>query len=391
MDLLLDRFLALPEPILGGIAAILVIFAVVLPAATFMVLWERIFLGMLTQRPGPNRVGPRGMLQTIADAVKLVSKEDFDPAHADHLLFFWAPVVFMVPSFLVYAVVPFGKFGGKYGPAMVSDLRVGLFFLVAVFSIHTVAILMAGWGSNNKYSLLGGIRGVAQAISYELPLVFSFLGVVLLTGSLSTTDIVQAQSGGIWNWYVVAQPVGFLVYLICSIAEVNRVPFDIPEAESELVSGYNTEYSGMRFAMFFLAEYASLFATSAIAATVFLGGWTSPLPEPSALVASPLGYFVWSAFWFTVKVFALITLAIWIRGTLPRLRADQLMNFAWKFLVPVVLVNVCVTALLGFLDKGGQGFGAWWPVAAGLWIALGAWLVYGWASAPKIERRKVAY
>ncbi|MBU6428501.1 MAG: NADH-quinone oxidoreductase subunit NuoH [Cyanobacteria bacterium REEB65] len=376
---------------MGAIASILVVFAVVLPAATFMVLWERVFLGMLTQRPGPNRVGPRGLLQTIADAIKLVSKEDFDPANADHLLFFWAPVVFMMPSFLVYAVVPFGKFGASYGPALVSDLRVGLFFLVAVFSIHTVAILMAGWGSNNKYSLLGGIRGVAQAISYELPLVLSFLGVVLLTGSLSTVDIVKAQSGGIWNWYVVAQPVAFGVYLICSIAEVNRVPFDIPEAESELVSGYNTEYSGMRFAMFFLAEYASLFATSAIATTVFLGGWTAPFPEPAAIAASPLGYFVWSALWFTLKVFLLITLAIWIRGTLPRLRADQLMAFAWKFLVPVVLANLFITGLIGFWDRDGSGIHAWWPVAGALWTALFACIGYGWATAPKIERRRVVY
>ncbi len=388
---MLERFLTLPAPIMGTIAAILVVFAVVLPAAMFMVLWERIFLGKLTQRPGPNRVGPRGLLQTAADALKLLSKEDFDPKNADHALFYWAPVFFMLPSFLVYAVVPFGKFGGSYGPALISDLRVGLFFIVAVFSIHTVAIMMAGWGSNNKYSLLGGIRGVAQAISYELPLVFSFLGVILLTGSLSTVRIVEAQSGGVWNWYIVAQPVAFLVYLVCSIAEVNRVPFDIPEAESELVSGYNTEYSGMRFAMFFLAEYASLFATSAIAVTVFLGGWTAPFPEPAVITQSPLGYFVWSAFWFAFKVFGLITLAIWIRGTLPRLRADQLMNFAWKFLVPVVLANVFATGLLGFVVKSGNGLGSWWPVALGTWLALGGWLVLGWATAPKAERRKVAY
>lgn len=377
-------FFRLPETVLGAIGATLVIFAVVLPAATFMVLWERIFLGKLTQRPGPNRVGPRGLLQTVADALKLLSKEDFAPAQADKWLFFLAPILFMVPSFLVFAVVPFGHFGGpNYAPAIVTDLRTGIFFLAAVFSVHTVAILMAGWASNNKYSLLGGIRGVAQGISYELPLVFSFLGVVMLAGSMSTVDIVQAQSGWVWNWYVFAQPVAFVIYVICAIAEVNRVPFDIPEAESELVSGFNTEYSGMRFAMFFLAEYAALLATAAIAATVFLGGWHAPFPAPDFVASSLLGGFVWSAFWLWAKIFLLFTGAIWIRGTLPRLRADQLMRFAWKWLMPVVLANLVMTGVLGLWGR--------WPVALCMWLTLASAGVYGAIMAPRVPRREVAY
>jgi len=387
IDQALEFLFGLHPFLLGAIASVAVIFGVVLPAATFMVLWERKFLGMITQRPGPNRVGGRfGLLQTIADAIKLLTKEDFTPAAADKWLFFVAPVLFMVPSFLVYAVIPFGHFGGKeYAPAIVSDLRTGLFFMLAVFSVHTVAILMAGWASNNKYSLMGGIRGVAQAISYELPLVFSFLGVVVLAGSLSTVDIVYAQSGGFWNWFVFTQPVAFVIYAICAIAEVNRVPFDIPEAESELVSGYNTEYSGMRFAMFFLAEYAALFAVSAIAVTVFLGGWHGPFPAPAFIAGSMVGGFMWSAGWFTLKVFGLITAAVWVRGTLPRLRADQLMNFAWKFLVPLVLLNVFATGLLALWGRP--------AVAIGMWGALALFVAYGMFTAPKVlaRRRQVAF
>lgn len=386
MNQLLEALFNLHPFWLGAIGSVLVIFGVVLPAATFMVLWERVFLGMLTQRPGPNRVGPRGLLQTIADAGKLLTKEDFTPKAADKWLFFIAPVLFMFPTFLAYAVIPFGHFGGKdYAPAIVADLRTGLFFVLAVFSIHTVGIMMAGWASNNKYSLLGGIRGVAQAISYELPLVFSFLGVVLLAGSMSTVDIVKAQDGWFFNWFAFSQPVAFVIYLICAIAEVNRVPFDIPEAESELVSGFNTEYSGMRFAMFFLAEYASLFVVSAIAATVFLGGWNAPFPAPGFVAASMVGAFIWSAFWFSLKVFLLITAAIWVRGTLPRLRSDQLMAFAWKFLVPLVLVNVFATGLLALWGRP--------AVAAGMWLAIVLFVIYGVSAQPKVEqrRRRVAF
>ena len=387
MNALLDAFFGIPPFWLGAIGSVLVIFLVVLPAVIVMVLWERKFLGMLTQRPGPNRVGGRfGLLQTVADALKLLTKEDFTPKDADHKLFFIAPVLFMAPTFLVYAVIPFGHFGGKdYAPAIIADLRTGVFFLAAVFSIHTVAILMAGWASNNKYSLMGGIRGVAQAISYELPLVFSFLGVVLLTGSMSTVDMVRAQDGWFYNWFCFAQPVAFLIYLICAVAEVNRVPFDIPEAESELVSGFNTEYSGMRFAMFFLAEYASLLAVSALAATVFLGGWNAPFPTPAAIAASTVGMFVWSVAWFTLKVAVLITVAIWVRGTLPRLRADQLMNFAWKALVPLVLINIFATGLLGLWGRP--------AVAAGMWLAIALFWAYGAARTPRFHerRRRVAF
>ncbi|MBI6545795.1 MAG: NADH-quinone oxidoreductase subunit NuoH [Cyanobacteria bacterium NC_groundwater_1444_Ag_S-0.65um_54_12] len=367
---------------MGAIGALLITLGM-LPVAAMLVLWERIFLGKLTQRPGPNRVGPRGLLQTIADALKLLTKEDFTPKDADRILFFLAPLIFIVPSFLVFAVVPFGHFGGTHGPVLIADLRTGIFFMVAVFSLHTVGILMAGWASNNKYSLLGGIRGVAQAISYELPLIFSFLGILILSGSMSTVDIIKAQGGGLHNWFFLAQPVAFLVYLACSVAEVNRVPFDIPEAESELVSGFNTEYSGMRFAMFFLAEYVSLFATAAIATIVFLGGWLAPFPEPAVITGSTLGYFFWSAGWFLLKVFTLVTLAMWVRGTLPRLRADQLMDFAWKFLVPVVLVNLFVTGLLALWGR--------WAVAGGLWLALLLWALYGQSRAAKAERRQVVY
>lgn len=290
---------------------------------------ERKVVARLQDRLGPNRVGPLGILQPIADTIKMFIKEDIVPTNADRLVHTLAPIVVMIPPVLAFAVVPFGR-----GMAPV-DLNIGILYVIAVGSIGTIGIFMAGYGSNNKYSLLGGMRAVAQIISYEVPQVLTIVSVVLLAGSLSLVKIVDAQSG--WaglRWFIFAIPVGplaFLIFFIAGIAEVNRTPFDLPEGESEIVAGHHTEYSGMKWGLFYLAEYFNLFIICAMAATLFLGGWQGPLLPP------------W--LWFIVKVYALILVAMWMRGTLPRLRVDQLMKFAWKVLVPLALVNIVLTSL----------------------------------------------
>ncbi len=290
---------------------------------------ERKTVGRFQDRYGPNRVGPLGILQFIADAIKMFTKEDITPANADRVIFNLAPVMVVVPTFLVLAVLPFGR--GMVG----VDLNIGFLYIVAVSSLATIAILLAGWGSRNKYSLLGGMRVVAQMISYEVPMVLSALGVIMLTGSLSMVSIVEGQSRAP---FILLQPLGFFIYFISAIAEVNRAPFDLPEAESEIIAGYHTEYSGMKYAMFLLAEYINAFIVSAIAATLFLGGWQGPLLPPYV--------------WFFLKAYAIYFLLMWLRFTLPRLRIDQLMGLAWKFLVPLALVNLLVMGLVITLMQG---------------------------------------
>ena len=294
--------------------------------ALFYVLWERKLAGYIQYRPGPNRLGPKGWFQTIADAIKLLTKEDVVPKEADKVVHFLATLFIFVPPVLALGVIPFGQ-----GMAAL-DLNLGVFYLLAVTSLSTVPIFMAGWGSNNKYSLIGTMRAVAQMVSYEVPLIFSRLGVVLLAGTLQLSEIVESQST---VWYVFLQPVAFIIFLICATAETNRAPFDLPEGESELTAGIYTEYSGMKWALFFLAEYCNIFVVSAIGVTLFLGGWSGP--------------FLPGWVWFILKTHLLFSFFIWIRWTFPRIRIDHLMSFSWKVLVPLSIANIMVTSLIFYL------------------------------------------
>lgn len=294
-------------------------------SALVLVLMERKVAGRIQNRPGPNRLGPGGMFQTFADAIKLVSKEDVIPAGADKAVYILAPLVIMAASTALWVVIPFGP------DTIVQDLNIGLIYIAAVTGINVLAFLMAGWSSNNKWSLLGSMRSAAQLVSYEVALVLALVAVGMMAGSLRMSDIVAAQQGGIRNWFVFPQILGFVVFFIAGLAEANRAPFDLPEAESELVAGYNTEYSGFRWAVFFLAEYANLIVFSALTATFFLGGPTGPLLPPIV--------------WFFVKTYAVIFVAMWIRWTLPRMRVDHLMNLGWYVLIPLALINLGWTGL----------------------------------------------
>ncbi len=291
-----------------------------------LVYFERRVIALMQDRLGPNRVGPQGLLQPVADVLKLLSKEDLIPSKADAPIFKLAPIVVVAPALLIYAVIPFGD------RMVIANLNIGILYFVAISSTGVIGILMAGWGSNNKFALLGAMRAAAQVISYEIPLVFSIIGVVMIAGSLSTVDIVQSQTAwGGFRWNILIQPLGFLIFFIAATAELNRTPFDLMEAESEIIAGYHVEYSGIRFALFFLAEYLNSFAVAALAVTLFFGGWHGPILPP------------W--LWFIIKTYALFFLLYWMRGTLPRVRADQLMSFAWKILLPLSLANMMITGL----------------------------------------------
>ncbi|MBC7543496.1 MAG: NADH-quinone oxidoreductase subunit NuoH [Candidatus Sericytochromatia bacterium] len=326
--------------VLGGALALT---GFILTVVIVLIWLERRLIGLFQIRLGPNRVGPGGILQPVADAIKVLLKEDIIPAQADKVLFNIAPVLMFIPGLVIWGTIPFAK------GWVVADIRVGLFFAIACGALTSLAILMAGWASNNKYALIGGLRSTAQAISYELPLILSTLGVVMFAGTFNLTEIVEKQH----VWYIFLQPLAFIIFFICQLAEVNRTPFDIPEAESELVAGYSTEYSGFKFALFFLAEYVNTFTIGALCAILFLGGWKFPFAESLGL-AQYLNETQWlgpiplplPVFWFLGKVFAVFALIVWIRATVPRLRADQLMAFAWKFLVPLALLNVFLTGLL---------------------------------------------
>ncbi len=330
--------------IVGGALAVTVF---ILSSVIVLIWLERRLIGLFQIRLGPNRVGPAGLLQPVADAIKVLLKEDITPAQVDRILFNIAPVMIFVPGLVVWGLVPFAK------NWVVVDLRIGMFFVIAFSALSSLAILMAGWASNNKYSLIGGLRATAQAISYELPLILSTVGILMFAGTFNLTEIVEKQK----VWYVFLQPLAFVIFFICQLAEVNRTPFDIPEAESELVAGYSTEYSGFKFALFFLAEYVNSFMIGAMCAILFFGGWRFPFAETMGLpwlnevqwlgmVPVPL-----PAFWFLGKVFLVFGLIVWIRATVPRLRADQLMGFAWKFLVPLALINILLTGLVTPLFK----------------------------------------
>lgn len=304
----------------------------IVPFALFAVWWERKIAAHMQDRLGPMRTGGwHGWSQTIADILKLIQKEDIIPAAADRMLFTLAPFVVFIGSFAAYAAIPFSA------AYIGAEVNIGLFYVISISSIVVVGLLMAGWASNNKWSLLGAMRSAAQIISYEIPVALSLLAVVMVAGTFDLQQINEAQSGMFWNWFVFQKfPLLFLacfVYFVASLAEVNRTPFDIPEAESELVAGYHTEYSGMRFAMFFLAEYANMFAVSAVAATLFLGGWNSPF---GAFLSGPW----WGVFWFLTKGMAFVFVQMWLRWTLPRMRVDQLMYVGWKVLIPFSFVIV---------------------------------------------------
>ena len=306
---------------LVGIGVIVTFIAVLVMTQVWA---ERKMIARIQDRVGPNRVGPFGLAQTVADVVKLLGKEDTIPGGADRLVFVLAPLVVLVPSLMIYAVLPFNW------DAVVTQLDVGILYVLALAGLPTLGILMAAWSSYNKYSLLGGMRGVAQLISYEVPEVLSVLPSVLLAGTLSLWGIAAAQTDG---WFILAPVVGplaFLAFFISGLAEINRSPFDMPEAESEIIAGFHMEYSGMRFALFFLAEYANATTVSAIAATLFFGGWH--------------GWILPGFVWFLIKTYLLFLVMVWARGTLPRLRYDQLMAFAWKGLLPLTLVNIVLAA-----------------------------------------------
>jgi NADH-quinone oxidoreductase subunit H len=313
---------------------VLVVILAVLTGCAYSTWLERKLVAHFQHRIGPNIAGPYGLLQPIADAIKLVFKEDIVPDNAERVTYALAPIISFVPALLSYAVIPFGPavtIMGRQIDLVISDLNVGILFIFAVTSLGVYGIVLAGWSSGSKYSLLGGIRSSAQMISYEIAYGLSIMGIIVVSGTLSLTELVNQQAG-FFDWFIFRQPVGFVLYVICAVAETNRAPFDLPEAESELVAGYHTEYSSMRFAMFFIGEYANMIAVSSVAATLFLGGWRGPFLPPIV--------------WFTIKVFLFMSLYIWLRATLPRLRYDQLMNLGWKVLFPLALLNVMATAFV---------------------------------------------
>jgi NADH-quinone oxidoreductase subunit H len=332
------------QPFIGVVICVAVIVCLYPALFALAVLLERKGLGRMQNRYGPNRVGPFGVLQPIADGVKSLTKEDIVPLSADSVVHFLAPVVLVVAVFMGFAVLPMGR------NMVLVDMDAGLLFYFSMSATTELSVFMAGWSSRNKYSLLGAMRAVAQMISYEVPLLMSSVAVVMITGSLSLTKIVAAQDSytGIFpHWYIFTPWgfAGFIMYAIATTAETNRSPFDLPEGESELVAGYHTEYSGFKFALFFLGEYVAMFSISGLGTTLFLGGWSAPF---SFLTWVP------SWIWFFSKIMLSICVFIWVRGTLPRLRQDQLMNFAWKFVLPMTMLNLFVAALWRFLGEGWQ-------------------------------------
>ena len=321
-----------------------VVLGVVLLHVAYLTYLERKILGDMQDRMGPMEVGFHGLLQPIADGLKLFFKEDIIPSGANKLIFTAAPILVLVPALIGFAVVPFGRDSLQIGPfefkPFITDVNIGILYILAFASLGAYGVLLGGWASNSKYSLLGGLRSAAQVISYELSLGLSLVGPILLSGSLSLVTMTTSQGGGFWHWFVVVQPIAFVIYMICAIAETNRLPFDLPEAESELVAGFFTEYSGMRFAFFFLAEYANMILVSCIATVAFLGGWQAPF---AALEFIP------PIVWFLMKVYFLLFFYIWLRATVPRLRFDQLMAFGWKVMLPLALANILITSTVVYL------------------------------------------
>jgi NADH-quinone oxidoreductase subunit H len=319
-------------PIVFTIIKVLIIVTVILLGVAYMTYAERKVIGAMQVRLGPMSTGPYGLLQPIADAVKLISKEDLTPDMVDRPVFIIAPLLTMVPALASFAVIPFADnftiFGMEVRP-YIADINIGLLYVLAVSSVGAYGVIMSGWASNSKYALLGSLRSSAQVVSYETAMGLSLIPVVLLAGSLSLRDITLAQADG---WFVIPQIVAFVIYVISAVAETNRAPFDLAEAETEIVAGFHVEYSSMKFALFFLGEYANMYVVSCIAVVMFLGGWNGPFLPP--------------LLWFIIKVLFIMFIFLWLRATLPRLRFDQLMNLGWKVLIPLSLVNLMVTAIV---------------------------------------------
>ena len=313
------------------VVKVLVVFIAMLLIVAYTTLMERKVLGHMQVRIGPNRTGPFGLLQPVADGIKLFFKEDIIVPHANKIIYILAPAVIVITALVSYAVIPFGdsiKILGRSVDLVVADVNVGLLYLFAISSLGVYGVVMGGWASNNKYSLLGSIRSSAQMISYELSLGLSIVGVMMIAGTLSLNKIVAAQSP---VWFIIYQPLGFILYIISAAAEISRTPFDLTECDNELVAGYQTEYSSMKFALYYLAEYAHILVVSSLAVSLFFGGWHGPFLPP--------------VIWFLIKVFIFIFIFIWVRATFPRFRYDQLMKFGWKVLFPLSLVNIMLTAV----------------------------------------------
>jgi NADH-quinone oxidoreductase subunit H len=361
------------QPIFAAILSVVSIIVVFASLFAMTTILERKGLGRFQNRYGPNRVGPYGLLQPLADGLKSLTKEDIVPRSADKVVHLLAPLVLVVAAFLGYAVLPIGR------NMVAVNLDAGVLYFFAAGSIVELSIFMAGWSSRNKYSLLGAMRAIAQMISYEIPLILSAIAVIMTVGSLSAVAIVEAQAAytGIWPHWFVFTPwgfAGFVLFMIAGTAESNRSPFDLPEGESEIIAGYYIEYSGFKFALFFLGEYIGMFAISGMAITLFLGGWSAPFPFLS---------WIPSYLWFFAKLFALIAMFIWVRSTLPRLRMDQLMSFAWKFMLPMALLNLVNVAVWRFLPSGLSR----WLVCAVLVIVPYILLGRGLVQSKKLEKR----
>ncbi len=345
----------MPEPILQllliPLVKIVVILGVLLLIVAYLTFAERKILAYMQVRLGPNRVGPKGWLQPIADGLKLFVKEDLVPAGAEKWLFMAAPAIVFAPALVIFSVIPFGDpftaFGLELTPYL-ADINIAVLFILGVSSIGVYGIILGGWSSNNKFSMMGGLRSAAQMVSYEVPMGFAVVSVLLMAGSLSLVEIVNAQRDA-QLWFFIPGLLGFGIFCICGVAETNRNPFDLPEAEAELVAGFHTEYSGMKFALFFLGEYANMLVVSSMATVLFLGGWLRPLPNVAMLgfldIIPPF-------IWFIGKVLCFIFVFIWFRGTFPRYRFDQLMDIGWKWLLPLSLANVFIIALGVLLLKG---------------------------------------
>jgi len=321
------------ETLIKGVIVVLILMG----CAAYMTFLERIVLARFQLRLGPNRVGPLGLLQPIADGIKLLSKERFQPTGVDNFVYWLAPSISLFTALFAFVLIPVGGTVLLFGHSVtlqLADVNAGIVLLLAFSSLAVYGVVLAGWSSNNRYSLLGGLRGTAQMISYEVPMGLSILAVILSAGTLSLPGIVEAQRD---HWFIWTNPISFIIYLITAFAETNRAPFDLPEAEQELTAGYHTEYGGMKFAMFFMAEYINILAVSAIAVTLFLGGWLGPWDIP--------------VLWFLVKVALLVFFFMWVRATLARFRYDQLMSFGWKVLVPIATLNLIITAYLRMVLK----------------------------------------
>ena len=333
--------------IIGSLIKTALALFVLLTAVAYSVWLERKVVGRMQNRWGPTRVGPFGLLQPAADGVKFLFKEDLTPPHVYRPLYIAAPIIAVIFALTSIALIPVGndvRILGYTIPLQIADVNMGLLIILGVTSLGVYGIALSGWASNSKYSLLGGLRASAQMISYEIALGLSLVGVLILSGSFSLREIVQAQAGSYWHfipkWNIFPQLIGFFIYLMAAYAETNRIPFDLPEAETELVAGYHTEYSAMKFAMFFMAEYANMITVACLATLLFFGGWSGPVGGPAIVQA------VLPVFWFCAKIFVFIFIYIWVRGTMPRFRYDQLMAFGWKFLLPLAIANLVITALI---------------------------------------------